>query len=187
MRDIVAECLSDGSCFITSVCSRYVASAPLNTVSDLESRDIVKTKSFSLLERLKVQILELSQATAELYGVSVKRLQDLGCPPPPILSKPAVIPSVVGGPITMTGVQPMTCPRFPDPQASPCLSSGIFHAQPVAFPCAKLPNPIEGILSGQPSISGDSFDSFIQFLKMLVNVRVHALVFGRSDAHILLV
>jgi hypothetical protein len=50
-----------------------------------------------------------------------------------------------------------------------------------------LPNPIERILSQQPVLSGDTFDSVLAFLKLLVEVKVHALILGASDVHILLI
>jgi hypothetical protein len=56
-----------------------------------------------------------------------------------------------------------------------------------AFQCARLPNPIEKILSQQPVLSGDIFDSVIAFLKLLAQVKIHALLLDISDVHILLI
>jgi hypothetical protein len=55
------------------------------------------------------------------------------------------------------------------------------------FQCAKLPNPIDRILDKQAVLSGDTFDSVIMFLKLLVQVRIHAQVLGIPDVQVLLI
>jgi hypothetical protein len=42
-------------------------------------------------------------------------------------------------------------------------------------------------VSQKPILSGDTFDSVLAFLKLLVEVKVHALILGVSDVHILFI
>jgi hypothetical protein len=53
------------------------------------------------------------------------------------------------------------------------------------FQYAKLPNPIQRILSGQPTLSGYTFESVLQFFKLLGEVRIHAADFSIPDVPIL--
>jgi hypothetical protein len=50
---------------------------------------------------------------------------------------------------------------------------------------AKLSNPIQQLLKGQPILAGDNFDSVLQFLKLLLRIKVHSTVLSISDIQIL--
>jgi hypothetical protein len=50
---------------------------------------------------------------------------------------------------------------------------------------AKLPNQIQQLLEGQPILAGDSFESVLQFLKLLLRIKVHSAVLLILDVHIL--
>jgi hypothetical protein len=50
---------------------------------------------------------------------------------------------------------------------------------------AKLPNPIQQLLKGQPILAGDSFESVLQFLKLLLRIKVNSAVLLVSDVQIL--
>jgi hypothetical protein len=85
----------------------------------------------------------------------------------------------------------LPAPPLPGPSNSKGVALNSFvksGARPLEahlFQYAKLPNPIQRILSGQPTLSGDTFESVLQFLKLLVEVKIHAAVLSIPDVPIL--
>jgi hypothetical protein len=101
---------------------------------------------------------------------------------PPVITSEGTVPSEDPGPSSLGH-------HFLQP-CGPCetgLHPTVGSQLLPAFQCARFPNPIERILSQQPVLSGDTFDSVLAFLKLLVEVKVHALILGVSDVHILLI
>jgi hypothetical protein len=182
-KEIVGDCRAD--CYISPSQYARVTSRlrHLNCrFADLVSSSRVKGDKLSLLEGFRDQIADLMQTATELHSSTNVVPNDPELPPvsharnPPVTASVDTAPSDAPGPSSLGH-------HFQQP-SGPC-EIGLHPT--VSSQCARLPNPIERILSQQPVLSGDTFGSVLTFLKLLVEVKVHALILGVSDVHILLV
>jgi hypothetical protein len=154
-------------------------------VADLISVSRVKGDKLAVLEGFRAQTIELTEAMAELGANTTRGITDHSLPLPSYAHNPTVVVSVGNVASDAPGLSSVDRPlqQPPAPASQPSSPPQLLPA----FQCARLPNPIEKILSQQSVLSGDTFDSVIAFLKLLAQVKVHALVLGISDVHILLI
>jgi hypothetical protein len=127
------------------------------------------------------------QAMAELYASTIVVTNDPGLSSVSHARNPTVIASVDNVSSEAPGSSSVGHPSQHPAQGHPALQSSMPPQLLPAFQYARLPNPIEKILSQQSALSGDTFDFVLAFLKLLVQVKLHALVLGISDVHILLI
>jgi hypothetical protein len=157
-------------------------------VADFISCSRVKRDKLAVLEGFRAQTVELTQAMAELYASTIVVTNDPGLSSVSHAHNPTVIASVDNVSSEARGSFYVGHPsQQPPAQCQPALRSSTCPQLLPAFQCARLPNPIEKILSQQSVLSRDTFDSVLAFLKLLVQVKVHALVLGIMDVHILLI
>jgi hypothetical protein len=128
------------------------------------------------------------QAMAELYASTIVVTNDPGLSSVSHARNPTVFTSVDKVSSEAPGSSSVGHPsQQPPAQGHSALQSSMPPQLHPAFQYPRLPNPIEKILSQQSALFGDTFDFVLAFLKLLVQVKVHALVFGISDVHILLI
>jgi hypothetical protein len=152
-------------------------------VADLLSSNKVKGDKLSLLEGFRDQIADLMQIVTELHSNTNVLPNDQELPSVSYARNPPVTASVNTAPSEVPGFS--LGHHFQQP-SGPC-ETALHPAESSRFQCARFPNPIERILSHQPVLSGDTFDSVLAFFKFLVEVQIHALVLGVSDVHILFI
>jgi hypothetical protein len=152
-KEIVGVCRSD--CYISP--SQYARVTTrlrhLNCrFADLVSSSRVKGDKLSLLD----QIADLMQTAAELHSSTNVVPNDPELPPisharnPPVTASVDTAPSDAPGPSSLSH-------HFQQP-SGPC-ETGLHPTVSSQFQCARLPNPIERILSQKPVLSGDTLGS----------------------------
>jgi hypothetical protein len=186
-KDFLADCRVD-AVVSARQCARAV-SRLLHLkfrVADLIAGSRVKGDKLALLEGFKDQILHLIQDVGFFQTEFGRSTSVPHLPPvPPVHDSVMGTVSCEGAasapPSLSNPIEPVLVPPVP------AISSDTRVQLNSMFQCAKLPNPIDRILDKQTVLSGDTFDSVIRFLKLFVQVRIHARVLGIPDVQVLLI
>jgi hypothetical protein len=189
LEDIVADCITDNLVSTnqhTRICTRL--QHLLNRANDLLSRNLLEESNVIKLWELLKQASRLIQIINKLLSKAIVSN-----------AIPQANPTFLQPHLNMlcieasAAVQNENSISFDSPHVTSPLYVINFDqvhrvsrvATGVISQYAKLSNPIQQLLKGEPILAGDNFDSILQLFKLLLRIKIHSTVLSISDIQIL--
>jgi hypothetical protein len=139
IKEVTSDCQADNTITPSQYARVMTRLCHLtNRARDLSAREILVKKKSSCLDDLSTDISALMQSMGEFYAAILKGSEGSVSLPAPLLPGPSNSEGVAVNSFVQSGVRPL---------------------EAYLFQYAKLPPPIQRILSGQPTLSGDTFES----------------------------